>query len=160
MIVDKDENSLRNKANAERLNIPEDERKEQLLSELRQESLSIISLAYVYAKNFEETGMNITEKLILTEQQANALQQYHDKVFQQGVNYGVEKGREYERAKIKVMEKKKAEREQNEHFYEVDDGIDVDRLLGKNTISEPSRNVVQPVNVQSHGKGKRKRHKR
>ena len=152
---------MRKKANDERLKISEDERKEQLLAELRQESLSIISLAYVYAKNFEETGMNITEKLILTEQQANALQEYHDKVFQQGVNLGVEKGREYERKKIEFMAKKEAEKEKHEHFVEVDDSrLDVNGIIRKNTISESPRNVVQPANVQSHGKGKRKRHRR
>ena len=64
MISKENEQTRQNRKNAERLVYPEDFRKDQVLSELRKESLSIICLAAMYAKNFAEMGFDVTRCLI------------------------------------------------------------------------------------------------
>jgi len=75
----------------------EDEKKEDLLNELRKESLGTISLACVYAKKFEETGMDITEKWATAEQQSDIIQRFFYEGYRKGLMEGVEKGRQLER---------------------------------------------------------------
>ena len=75
--------------------ITEDEQKESLISELRKESVSIICLALMYAKNFEETGEDLTQRLINVNQNADLLQRIYNK----GYEDGMIKGREMERDK-------------------------------------------------------------
>lgn len=106
MVINNDPNYEKNKKNEERLNRTEEERKDALFAELRKESSSIICLAVMYAKNFEETGEDITQKWITAEQQADALQRYYDKGFRQGYQEGIQKGREYERKKMEKFNKK------------------------------------------------------
>lgn len=73
----------------------EDERKEELISELRKESVSIICLALMYAKNFEETEEDLTRRLINVNQNADLLQRIYNKGYEEGLI----KGRELEREK-------------------------------------------------------------
>lgn len=69
----------------------EDERKDDILSKLRQESLSIIYLAYMYAKNFEETGFDVTTKWATMEEQNKILQQVYNKGYEDGLRKTNEK---------------------------------------------------------------------
>ena len=73
----------------------EDERKEELILKLREESVSIICLALMYAKNFEETGEDLTRRLINANQNAELLQRIYNKGYEEGLI----KGRELEREK-------------------------------------------------------------
>lgn len=113
----------------------EDERKDKMLAQLRNESLSIICLAYMYAKNFEETGFDVTTKWATMEEQNRILQEVYN--------------RGYKDALQKIQEDNT-----NADSNHVNGGI------GENTISESSRNVVQPANGKNRRKGKGKRHRR
>lgn len=73
----------------------EDERKEELISKIREESVSIICLALMYAKNLEETQEDITQRLITVNQNADLLQRVYNKGYEEGLS----KGRELEREK-------------------------------------------------------------
>ena len=157
MVVQETESSVKNRKNEENLQVPEDVRKDEMLSKLRQESLTTICLAYMYAKNFEETGMDVTEKWVTAEQQADALEKYYQKGYDEGLQFGVEKGREYEQKKAEFMAKKETNQDP---FFDNYDDIDANRFIRQNNVSEPPRNVVQPAHEKRHGKGKRKRHKR
>ena len=112
-----------------------DEQKERMLAQMREESLTVICLAYMYAKNFEETGVDITTRWATMEQQNKILQEVYN--------------RGYKDALQKIQEDNT-----NNNRNHVNGGNRA------NTVSEPFRNVVQPANAKSHGKGKGKRHKR
>jgi hypothetical protein len=81
----------------QRLSVTDEENKEKLWSELKNESLGVITLAVMYAKNFEETGEDLTRRLINANQNADLLQ----KVYNKGYVEGMDKGRELERGKNK-----------------------------------------------------------
>lgn len=68
----------------------EDEQKEALISELRKESVSIICLALMYAKNFEETQEDLTKRLINVNQNADLLQRVYNKGYEDGLSKGRE----------------------------------------------------------------------
>lgn len=95
VVINNDPNYEKKKEAEEKLNRSEDERKEALIAELRKESASIICLALMYAKNLEETGEDITRRLINVNQNADLLQ----KVYNKGYEEGLYKGRELEREK-------------------------------------------------------------
>ena len=94
-MVVKDPNYEKKKRTEESLNRPEDVQKEALISELRKESVSIICLALMYAKNFEETEEDLTRRLINANQNADLLQRVYNKGYEEGIS----KGRELEREK-------------------------------------------------------------
>lgn len=94
MVLNSDPNSERIKKNEERINRSDDEVKENLLSQLREESVSIITLAYMYAKNFEETGADITQRWATMEQQNAILQQVYNKGFSEGRINGIKEIKE------------------------------------------------------------------
>lgn len=75
----------------------EEEQKEALISELRKESVSIICLALMYAKNLEETEEDLTRRLINVNQNADLLQRVYNKGYEEGLS----KGRELERERNK-----------------------------------------------------------
>ena len=81
----------------------EDERKEEMLEELKKESLSTICLACVYAKKFEETGMDITEKWATAEQQSEIIQNFYYQGYENGFRDGIEKGKEIEREEAALI---------------------------------------------------------
>ena len=84
------------KAEAERkLARTEEERKEALIEEMKKERADIICLALMYAKNFEETGGDITRCTI------NAIQniQYLEAAYKKGVDDTIARVR---RGEIKV----------------------------------------------------------
>ena len=68
----------------------EDEQKEELISELRKESVSILCLAVMYAKNFEETEEDLTQRLINVNQNADLLQRVYNKGYEDGLSKGRE----------------------------------------------------------------------
>ena len=113
----------------------DDERKDNMLAQLRNESLSIICLAYMYAKNFEETGVDITTRWATMEQQNKILQEVYNRGYRDALQ-------------------KNQEDNSNTNSNHANGGIRQD------TVSEPHRNVVQPTNGKNHGKGKGKRHRR
>lgn len=70
-----------------------DEQKEDFIAELRKERTDILCLALMYAKNFEETGEDITKRLITADKNIDLLQAVYNKGYQEGL----EKGKEFER---------------------------------------------------------------
>lgn len=78
----------------------EEESKEDLLGELRKESLATISLACVYAKKLEETGMDITERWATAEQQSEIIQNFYYQGYEKGFNDGIARGKEIERQEM------------------------------------------------------------
>ena len=82
----------------------EEESKSEMLEELRKESLSIICLACLYAKKFEETGMDITERWATTEQQSEIIQNFYYQGYKKGYMDGIEKGKEIEREEMAQMQ--------------------------------------------------------
>jgi flagellar biosynthesis/type III secretory pathway protein FliH len=93
MVINKDPNYDKKRQAEAQLNQSEDVRKEALIAELRKESVSIICLALMYAKNFEETQEDLTKRLLNVEQNADLLQRIYNK----GYEEGIEKGKELER---------------------------------------------------------------
>lgn len=79
MVINNDPNYEKRKAAEEKLNRSEEEVKEELIGELRKESTGILCLALMYAKNFEETGEDLTQRLITVEQNANLLEAMYKK---------------------------------------------------------------------------------
>lgn len=90
MVINNDPNYEKKKRAEERLNRPEDEQKEEIISKMREESVSILCLALMYAKNFEETGEDLTRCLINVEKNADILQQVYNKGYAEGYRKGVE----------------------------------------------------------------------
>ena len=107
MVVSDPEGYKRKKDEEKRLSVPDEERKELLWTEMRKEPLAVITLALMYAKNFQETGEDVTKRWITAEQQAEALERYYNKGYNTGYGDGIQKGREYERNKIEKVEKKR-----------------------------------------------------
>ena len=141
MVIDRNPNIPKQKEAERKLAMSDDERKDSLLEKLRAESTSIVLLAYMYAKNFEETGADITERWTTMEQQNAVLQ----KVYNKGYEDGIDKGKELER------EKNKRDNATN---------ISVDEFIRQNTVQRTQRNVVQPTDVKYRRKSTKKRHKR
>ena len=95
---------------AKQIEKTEDDQKEYLLAELRKESASVISLAAVYAKGFEATGIDVTRAWETAEQQMAIIQQNYQVGYQAGYIDGVAKGKEIERAETKEQQKDKYKR--------------------------------------------------
>lgn len=150
MVVKPTEEQIKQRENEARLKRSQDEVKERLLNDLRNESLGIIALAAMYAKNFESLGFDITERWVTAEQQGEAV----EKIYKKGYADGLLKGREIEGETIR----KKMEIEKKRRHYDNCNYLDDD--VGQNKVSESLRNMVRPANVKNHGKGKRKRHRR
>lgn len=55
------------------------ELKERLLREISEQSVGVIALAHVYAKNFESLGVDVTKAWITTEQQTRVLEAVYKK---------------------------------------------------------------------------------
>jgi len=127
-------------ASTNKIEKTEEQKKEEILEILRQESASLLALAHLYVKKFEETGSDITEKWTVAMEQNEILQQ----IYNRGYEDGISKGKELER----------------ENIQRAIDSINANGGVGKNTVSKSSRNLVQPFYVQGHGKGKRKQNKR
>lgn len=93
------------------------EEKDRLLIELSHESMGVVALAYVYAKNFERFGVDVTDKWITTEQQNTVLEAVYKKGVDDTImrlrsegkltNKRVEKQRERELQREKFLEKKR-----------------------------------------------------
>ena len=75
----------------------EDEQKKEMLEELEKESLSTICLACLYAKKFEETGMDITERWATAEQQTEIIQRFFYEGYEKGLIEGIERGKALEK---------------------------------------------------------------
>ena len=82
-----------------RLCVADDQRKEMFWSELKNESLGVITLAVMYAKNFEETGEDLTKCLINVDKNADLLQRVYNKGYEEGIYKGRELEREYQKNK-------------------------------------------------------------
>lgn len=106
----------------------EEERKEEMLEELRKESMSIICLACVYAKKLEETGMDITEKWETAERQSEIIQNFYYQGYENGFKDGIHKGKEIERAEH--MQMQQDEYRHDEVFYEpTRDPLDLVKII-------------------------------
>lgn len=99
MIVNENKIQKQNRENEERLVVPEDFQKEKVLSELRNESLSVICLAAMYATNFEFTGEDVTKRIINADKNVDLLQRVYNKGYEEGLCKGRELEREYEKNK-------------------------------------------------------------
>ena len=146
MVIDKNPNSERIKEFEQVLAKTDDERKIELLTKLLDESVSIIALAYMYAKNLEEIGEDVTTRWQTMEQQNRGLKAAYDK----GYIEGIDKGKELEREFIK----------KGRIIHKPDIVNDTDRNIRQNQVSGSLRNVVQPTDVKHRRKSTKKRHKR
>ena len=135
----------------EKCNMTENERKELLLEELKKERSDILCLALMYAKNFEELGYDTTRCIITANQNSEIL----EAAYKKGFDDGITKGRTVEREQIE--KNYKLVRHDNPYISNNDC---FDSYFGTNTVQRPSGDLVQSTNVQSYGKGKRKRHRR
>lgn len=99
MVIRNSEGYQKKKDAEHRLFTSDDEKIDQIIDELRKESSSIILLAYMYAKNFEETEADLTQRFKTLQEQQAVMQ----KIYNKGYEDGFAKGRqtEYEKyAKI------------------------------------------------------------
>ena len=152
MVINRDPEGEQKKKNAERLNRTDDEIKDDLFAKFREYSNSIICLAFMYAKNFEELGKDVTKEWVTTQQQLEVI----EAAYKKGYEKGVMDGRRVEREQI--QKNFDLVRHKNPHFRE-----DVNYLngnFGTNLIQQPLRNVVQPTNAKHSRKGTKKRHRR
>ena len=97
MILNTDPEYEKQKALEEKLARTEEEQKEELLAELKKESASVICLAVMYAKGFEQTGENITERWDTAEKQIDVIQRKFNEGYRAGFTDGIKKGKEIER---------------------------------------------------------------
>ena len=81
----------------------EDEQKEELIAELRQESVSVIGLAVMFARGFNQTGEDLIRGWTI-EQQARIIQSQYNAGYRAGYIDGVAKGKEYEREERAAQE--------------------------------------------------------
>lgn len=132
------------KEEEKRLNRDEDELKEQFLQELRKESVSIICLASLYAKNFEEIGIDVTKKWETTQQQTDAL----EIAYKKGYSEGILKGMEAERELIEKTEEIRA------------NSVNPHSVFGEDQIQRALGNVVQPTDGKHRRNCTKKRRKR
>lgn len=142
MVINNDPDYEKKRAAKDRLEEGEFARRRRLLDQFMDCSSSIIALAFMYAKNFEETGFDVTEKWVTAEQQADALQRYYDKGYQNGYGDGIQKGREYEREKIK-------------RINEIASRSSADSIIRKSAVPGAYGNLLQSPN----GKSSKKRSK-
>lgn len=143
MVVKPTPEQIKARENERKRKQAEETARENLLEELRKESLAILTLAVMYAKNFATLGFDITERWVTAEQQGDAV----DKIYQRGFADGILKGREIEGETIK----KRLEVQNSK----VPDGYDyLDDGSGQNQVSESLRNMVQPANEQNRTKSK------
>ena len=96
----------------------EEEQKEEMLDELRKESLSTICLACLYAKKYEETGMDITERWATAEQQSEIIQSFYYQGYDKGFADGIEMGKRIEREEARQMQQDIYRRD--DQFFEGD----------------------------------------
>lgn len=149
MVVKPTPEQIKQRENEERLKKSQVDAKDKLLNELRNESLGVIALAAMYAKNFEALGFDLTERWVTAEQQGEAV----ERVYQKGYADGVIKGREIEGETIrKKMEIQNSRNVDNYDYF--------DSNIGENKVSESLRNLVQPSNGKSCKRGSKKRHRR
>ena len=100
MVINKDPDWDRKKAARERANQTEDEQKENMLDQMRQESIGVIALALMYAKNFEELGYDVTRCIITANQNTQILEAAYNKGYEDGLSKGRRLGHEeYKRNK-------------------------------------------------------------
>ena len=97
MIVNNSSEYEKRKALEHNLEKSELQQKEEMLIELGKERLAVICLALMYAKGFEETGLDITKAWETAEQQMAIIQQNYKAGYKQGLIDGIEKGKEIER---------------------------------------------------------------
>ena len=143
MVVKPTAEQIKNRENEEKLRQSQVDAKDKLLDELRSESLGVIALAAMYAKNFEALGFDITERWVTAQQQGDAV----EKIYQKGYADGILKGREIEGETIKKRLDIESRRNSNEYTYLDDD-------VGQNNVSRALRNMVQPANEQNRTKSK------
>lgn len=62
-------------------------KKEVLLKELAKEDLQVLALAYVYAKNLQMYGEDVTEKWLTATQNASALEKAYNKGYYDAVEW-------------------------------------------------------------------------
>ena len=149
MVINNDPDYELKKKAQERLNRTEEERKDALFAELRNESVSIICLAVVYAKNFEEIGEDVTKKWETVQQQTAILEKAYNKGFEEGVI----KGREAEREQIKKNYKLVRT---NPHFSEPN----TNSKVRTDTVSGARRDLVQQTDEPHRRNCTKKRRKR
>ena len=152
MVIRNDPEYEKRRAVQQRLEQPEDERKEELIAQMREEPMSVLGLAMFYAKNFEKYGVDITEKWITTQQQMAVLQQ----IFNRGYEEGLSKGRGLEREQIEknyILTRKP-------NPYIGDGNGNADSFFREDKIPKPLGNLVQPANEQHRRNCTKKRRKR
>ena len=150
MVINKDiENIKKQKALEKQLSMTEEEKKDALFAQMRGETLGVLCLALMYAKNFEALGVDVTEKIVTAEQQAA----YLEKAYNKGYEEGLLKGREIEGETIKKRLELEKNRKTDNYDY-------LDRNIGSDTVQQSLRNLVRPTHAQRSGKRTKKRHKR
>lgn len=135
-------------------------KRKRLLEQFADFSSSLILLAFMYAKNFEETGEDITKRWGTAVQQSEALQKCYEKGYNEGFRAGVEKGAEHEKKKVESLVKKQVDMQNEKNYAVIFSDSDSNRELGENIISRAHGNVVQPAHAKSHSKYTKKRRKR
>ena len=133
MVVKPTEEQIRQRETEKKRKQAEENARNNLLDELRNESLGVLTLAVMYAKNFETLGFDITERWVTAEQQGEAV----EKIYQRGYADGVIKGREIESETIR-----KRMEVQNSRKLGFDDDY-LDDGEGQNKVSKSLRNLVQ-----------------
>lgn len=93
MIINNDPEYEKKKAFEEKLARSEDQQKEDMLAELRKESTAVICLATLYAKGYENYGIDITKAWETTEQQAAILQRIYREGYHRGLLEGIGQGK-------------------------------------------------------------------
>ena len=143
MVIQNSKDQQKQKELERKLSASEDERKEDILGKLRKESSSIITLAYMYAKNFEETGADITQRWATMQEQNAILQQ----VYNRGYEEGLDKGRALEHEKYAKI---------------FDNALNggINGIARQNPIPKPYGNLVQPTNAKSGKKSAKHGNKR
>lgn len=145
MVINNDPDYEKKKAFQEKLAEGEFVRRRRLLDQFMDCSSSIIALAFMYAKNFEATGYDITEKWVTAERQADILQQVYNKGYKEGMIQGQIEG------------KKRYEKQINKSNDTVNNA---DSSARPGTVSGPRRDMVQPANAPRRRNCTKKRHKR
>ena len=117
----------------------EEERKEELIDQLRGYSLSVLTLAAMYANDYQHTGRDITKDLEDAQEREAVFHMIYKEGYKDGYIYGLAEGKELERTETKMMQKR----------VQLDDGF-ID-------VADKPKLVLQRPRKKSYTK---KRHKR
>ena len=100
MVIDRSPRAKIQRENEKKLLRSDDEKKEEMLNDLRKESVSIINLAHIYAQGYKVYGFDVTKALETAEEQTAVLERIYNEGYRAGYSEGIPQGKKYCREEL------------------------------------------------------------